>query len=126
MDKHFENTEKLYRAVYPPEIADIYWKRDGSVSSAAFADPNGLSVVRGYFRTDAEVLADMRSRFRGHIFSLYVKNCTDAAATVLYLPSRVNPYHSEIHGSESTPLLSKSQRRYLAKCAEIITPRPLP
>ncbi len=42
MDESFNINEKLYRAVYPPEVMQMYWKRDGSVSSAAFADPHGL------------------------------------------------------------------------------------
>ncbi len=125
MDNTFENSEKLYRAVYPPEIVDIFWKIDGSISSAAFADPNGLSVDRGNGREDEEVIVDMRSRFIGHIISLYVKNCLDVQALVLYKPSSSSPYHSEIHGSSSSTLLSKSQRRHLAKCAVILTPRPL-
>ncbi len=125
MDNSFANTEKLYRAIYPPEIADIFWKIDGSISSAAFADPKGLSVDRGNYRTDDEVLGSMRSRFKGHIVSLYVKNCTDVNALVKFLPSRSNKYHSEIHGSETLPLLSKSQRRHLARSAVILTPRPL-
>ncbi len=126
MDDSFANTEKLYRAVYPPEIADIFWKTDGSISSAAFADPKGLSVDRGNYRTDDKVIESMRSRFAGHIVSLYVKNCNDVNALVKYVPSRVNKYHSEIHGSDTSPLLSKSQRRHLARSAVILTPRPLP
>ncbi len=125
MDNTFLNTEKLYRAVYPPGVADIYWKIDGSLSSAAFADPRGLSVDRGDYREDQEVVDDMRLRFSGHIISLFVKNCFDAGAIVRYLPSRSNKYHSEIHGNDETPLLSKSQRRALARSAVVITPRPL-
>lgn len=125
MDNTFDNTEKLYRAVYPPDIADIFWKKDGSISSAAFADPKGLSVDRGDHRDDSEVVTSMRKKFNGHIISIYVKNCMDVQAVVLYTPSRSNPYHSEIHGSPSSIPLSKSQRRYLAKCADILTPRPL-
>ncbi len=125
MDNNFEKTEKLYRTVYPPEIADIFWKTDGSVSSAAFADPNGLSVDRGDYREDRDVISDMRRRFKGHIISLYGKNCYDTSAIVRYLPSKSNMYHSEIHGSESSVLLSKSQRRFLAQRAVVLTPRPL-
>ena len=125
MDNTFNNTEKLYRAVYPPEVADIFWKKDGSISSAAFADPKGLSVDRGNYRPDAEVLESMRKKFNGHIISLYVKNCVDTGAVVIYSPSKTNPYHSEIHGNEKTILLSKSQRRFLAQKAVILTPRPL-
>ena len=125
MDNTFNNTEKLYRAVYPPEVADIFWKKDGSISSAAFADPKGLSVDRGNYRPDAEVLESLRKKFNGHIISLYVKNCVDTGAVVIYSPSKTNPYHSEIHGNEKTILLSKSQRRFLAQKAVILTPRPL-
>ena len=125
MDNSFENTEKLYRAVYPPEVVDVFWKKDGRISSAAFADPKGLSVDRGNYRSDDEVLSDMRSRFIGHIFSIYVKNCTDVQACVKYLPSKNNIYHSEIHGSMNSVLLTKSQRRHLALNAVILTPRPL-
>ena len=125
MDNTFNNTEKFYRAVYPPEVADIFWKKDGSISSAAFADPKGLSVDRGNYRPDAEVLESMRKKFNGHIISLYVKNCVDTGAVVIYSPSKPNPYHSEIHGNEKTILLSKSQRRFLAQKAVILTPRPL-
>ncbi len=125
MDNTFQNTEKLYRAVYPPEVADIFWKKDGSISSAAFADPKGLSVERGDYRKDNDVISSMRKKFSGHIISLYVKNCTDTGAVVIYTPSRTNIYHSEIHGNKKTALLSKSQRRYLANHAVILTPRPL-
>ena len=125
MDNNFEKTEKLYRAVYPPEIADIFWKIDGSVSSAAFADPNGLSVDRGNYRDDRDVISNIHRKFKGHIISLYVKNCYDTGAIVRYLPSKSNMYHSEIHGSESSVLLSKSQRRFLTQRAIIFTPRPL-
>ena len=121
MDNIFKKDEKLYRAVYPPEIMDMYWKRDGSISSAAFADPKGLSVDRGNYRSDREVIVDLRSRFSGRIISVYVKNCLDTGAVVRYLPSRTNIYHSEIHGSISNPLLSKSQRRFLADKAVELT-----
>ena len=117
MDEVFAGTEKLYRAVYPPEIMDMFWKRDGSLSSAAFADPKGLSVDRGNYRTDEEVLADMKKSFTGTIISIYSKHCFDTGAVIHYLPSKRNIYHSEIHGSADTPLLSKIQRRYLAQRA---------
>lgn len=67
----------------------------------------------------------MSSRFKGHIISLYVKNCVDVQALVLYKPSRFDKYHSEIHGSEAAALLSRSQRRHLAENAIILTKRPL-
>ena len=120
MDNTFKNNEKLYRAVYPPEIVSMFWRRDGSISSAAFVDPKGLSVDRGDYRTDIEVVSDMSKRFTGRIIRLYVKNCNDIGATVKYLPSKNNKYHSEIHGSETTVLLSKQQRLFLSHKAQIV------
>ncbi len=120
MDNTFRINEKLYRAVYPPEIAEIFWRKDGTISSAAFADPKGLSVDRGDFRPDNEVVSSMQKRFSGRIISLYVKNCMDIGASVKYLPSASNPYHSEIHGNDTTVLLSKQQRLFLARKAVVI------
>lgn len=120
MDNTFRIDEKLYRAVYPPEVMDMFWKRDGSVSSAAFADRNGLSVDRGDYRPESEVIEYMSERFTGHIVSLYVKNCNDVGAVVRYSPSKSNVYHSEIHGSATNKLLSKTQRRHLAIKAKIV------
>lgn len=98
----------------------MFWKKDGTISSAAFADPKGLSVDRGNFRTDQEVVLDMSKKFIGRIIYLYTKNCKDVGAILRYLPSSTNPYHSEIHGNETTPLLSKNQRLYLAKKSRIL------
>lgn len=120
MNDVFKAAEKLFRAVYPPEVAEMFWRRDGSLSSAAFADPKGLSVDRSGGRTDDEAVSMMRQRFEGRIISVYVKNCVDIGAVVKYLPSRTNQYHSEIHGSMDIPLLSKSQRRYLASRARVV------
>ena len=120
MDNTFREDEKLYRAVYPPETASLFWKKDGGLSSAAFADPKGLSVDRGDFRPDAVVILDMSRRFTGRIVSVYVRNCRMTGACVRYCPSKTNIYHSEIHGSETERLLSKSQRRYLAQKAVVV------
>ena len=117
MDNTFPDTEKLYRAVFPPEMAAMYWKKDGSLSSAAFADPKGLSVERGNYRSDKDVAESMQERFQGRIIYVFSKNCKDVGAFVKYLPSRSSAYHSEIHGSETTVLLSKSQRNALARKA---------
>ena len=121
MNDTFAGDEKLYRAVFPPDIAQMYWRKDGTVSSAVFADPKGLSVDRGNYRNDREVLTDMSTRFIGSILRIYVKNCVDIGCLIRYLPSRKNPYHSEIHGSDRAVLLSKQQRYYLSKKAIILS-----
>ena len=120
MDNTFAPDEKLYRAVYPPETVAMFWRKDGSLSSAAFADPKGLSVDRGDHRTDDAVVSSMKKRFSGIIVRLFVKNCYNTGAVPRYCPSKTNPWHSEIHGSETSVLLSKSQRLYLAEKAVVI------
>lgn len=119
MDNSFPDAEKLYRAVYPPEQRDMFWKADGSVSSAAFADPRGLSVERGNFRTDDAVIEDMKTQFTGRIISVNAKQCREVQAVVQYCPTKRSRYHSEIHGSVENKLLTKSQRRKLAQSAKI-------
>lgn len=117
MNNTFKSDEKLYWAVYPPEVAAMYWKRDGSLSYTAFMDPKGLSVDRGDYRSDPEVKKDMKSRLNGIIVKFYVRSCNEVGAFLRYLPSKNNRYHSEIHGSEDTVLLSKHQCFYLARHA---------
>lgn len=59
------------------------------------------------------------STFNGCIVSLNVEQCRSVNAIVKYKPSQRSKYHSEIHGSENTPLLSKSQRKKLAEVAKM-------
>ena len=46
MTEQFDIYERLYRAVYPPEIMPMFWKENGEISSAVFKDKRGLSVER--------------------------------------------------------------------------------
>ena len=34
MTEQFDIYERLYRAVYPPEIMPMFWKENGEISSA--------------------------------------------------------------------------------------------
>ena len=119
MDNEFAVDEKLYRAVYPPSYGDMYWKKDGTLSSAAFIDRHGLSVERGNFRQDNDVIEAMKQFFTGRIVSFTVQNCKNVEAVVKYKPTKRSQYHSEVHGSEDKILLSPSQRKKLAKVAKI-------
>lgn len=117
----FSEYEILYRAVLPEAI---FWKYDEKgnkrLSSAALRDRNGLSVERGYYRLDSEVINDMQHRLNGQIISFTVKNCNEVNALVLYRPSSQNQYHSEVHGSATQKMMSDSQRKRLAKLAKIL------
>lgn len=119
MDNTFPDCEKLYRAVFPESYKEMFWKKSGKVSSAAFTDRAGLSVDRGNFRDDKIVIEDMRKFFQGCIISFTVGQCREADIVVKYKPTKRDRYHSEIHGSEDMPLLSKSQRKKLAEVAEM-------
>lgn len=118
MDIEFSADEKLYRAVRP---LDIFWKPDGTVSSAAFHDKNGLSVDRGAKRRDIEVVEAMRRNgLQGGIISVTVQDCNNAGALVLYKPIDSNQYHSEIHRNKTEAGLTKGQMRKLSKQAVIV------
>lgn len=119
MDNTFANDEKLYRAVYPASYSQMYWKKDGSLSSAAFRDPDGLSVERGNFRSDQNVIKEMQGFFKGCIVSVTAEQCYATNASIQYKPTRRSIYHSEIHGNENTLVLSASQRKHLASVAQI-------
>lgn len=119
MNDSFPEEEKLYRAVFPPSQLSMFWKKDGSLSSAIFADRNGLSVERGDDRNADIVINEMKKFFIGRIISVTVKNCNETNAVIKYLPTKRSKYHSEIHGSQTSKLLDKRQRRYLAQKAQI-------
>lgn len=117
MDDNFNDSEILYRAVYPPSHPGMFWKKNGKLSPAAFADPKGLSVERGFYRKTEEVVDKMKSFYKGCIISVSVGDCRETEAVVRYMPTN-NEYHSEIHGSDTVKLLNKSQRLHLAEKAK--------
>lgn len=119
MDNTFTDSEKLYRAVFPESYREMYWRKDGTISSAAFMDSEGLSVERGDFRSDEEVIRKMQEFFRGCIVSLTVEQCKNVDAVIRYMPTKRSKYHSEIHGSDEKKLLNPSQRKKLASVAKM-------
>lgn len=121
MDNSFNDEELLYRAVYPPEHSKMFWKDDGHVSSAAFLDKKGLSVERGNFRAEDDVVSEMKKSFIGRIISVSVKLCREVNAFVLYKPTKRSIFHSEIHGSPKIPLLTPSQRHHLSLNCKIVS-----
>ena len=118
MDAVFDDNELLFRAVYPPAKKPIFWK-NGRISSAALKDKRGLSVDRSYDRTVEESVSRMKGHFEGVIVSITVFNCQSVKAKVIYCPSKNNPYHSEIHGSETEIMLSDEQALLLARLSRI-------
>lgn len=119
MDKYFEPDEKLYRAVFPDAL---FWKLNGRVSSAAFLSrKRGCSVDRGFYREDCAVVLDMKQRnFKGSVATVTVQDCKDINAETVYAPSKVNAWHSEIHGSRENEKLTAGQRKHLAEVAVVV------
>ena len=117
-DIPFDDKEQLLRAVYPPEIKNYFWKKDGTLSSAALKDPNGLSVNRTFSYPVSRIIDKMRSKgLIGPVFSLTVLKCKEVSAVLQYLPTEQDCTHSEIHGSNDKKLLSDKQSKELAKSA---------
>ena len=112
----FKDDENVYRA-----ILDIQLYDDGSVSMAALKDSRGLSVDRGYYRRDEVVIEDMKNRLEGRIAKLSVKDCKDAKTFLIYKPSAINKYHSEIHDSKHIIEISPSKIRKLCKKIQLIS-----
>ena len=112
MDNNFPHDESLYRAINP---ANGFWKADGSLSSAAFKisknKDNGLSVDRGNFRTDDDVVNDMKHRLEGSIVKFSVDDCLSINARVQYDPNEEDIYHSLVLGKEKISLSNGQARR---------------
>lgn len=118
MDEIFDENEALLRAVLPASRRPDFW-RNGRLSSAALKDKNGLSVDRTYDRAIGDSVAVMVQRLAGFIVSVTVDNCNKVQACIRYKPSKTNPYHSEIHGSNSEVMLNDIQALTLARSAKI-------
>ncbi len=115
INSNFEDDENLYRAIRLNQLDE-----DGNVSMAALKGNPGLSVERGNYRLDDKVVLDMKKRFEGKIAKITVGDCRKANAHVVYKPSKLSEYHSEIHDSKDKIELSISKRRKLCKMMEII------
>lgn len=120
MNNTFSENELLYRAVYPPEINQMFWKDEQHVSSAVFLDKKGVSVERGDNRSEEEVVEDMKKSFIGRIISVTVRLCMEINTKVVYKPTKRSLYHSEIHGSDKHIVLSPMQRRYLSSHCKLL------
>lgn len=118
MPFEFDELELLPRAVRPANQRPDFW-RNGKLSSAAFKDKRGLSVVRTYDRPLQESVNFMRKNFVGVIVSVTVEDCNTVQAYVKYCPSSANEYHSEIHGSKTEIMLSDAQALSLARKAKL-------
>lgn len=118
----FDDEEQLLRAVYPPEINKFLWRKDGTLSSAALKDRNGLSVNRTFSNPVSCIIGIMRSKgLNGPIFSLTVLKCKEVSAVLQYLPTKQDNTHTEIHGSKTQKILTDKQSKELARSARKVS-----
>lgn len=119
MDQNFPDEEKLYRAVQP---AHLLTKGNGKVSSAAFKDKRGMSVLRGDNRDDAAVDAELHNNLGDDKSTAVFRvcHCREVKAVPVYKPSRMSVYHSEVHGSVTELVLSPIQRKHLAEASYLL------
>ena len=115
----FDKEELLIRAVFPADTHPFLWKEDGSLSSAAFKDKNGLSVSRTGDRTLSEALDFTSKRLSGVMATVSVQSCLDMKLFLKYLPIPEDNYHSEIHRNDTKAELTQGQARQLAKIAKL-------
>ena len=120
MDERFDDNEELLRAVWPAELMPLLWNGN-RLASAAFKDKKGLSVDRTYNRTLEDSIKFIRRSKHGFIFSISVNTCNEIKADVKYRPSKDNPYHSEIHGSETRIELNEEQAFQLSRKAVMVS-----
>lgn len=115
----FEDHEVLLRAVWPIDKKPNFWEKQFFISPVALEDKGGLSVCRSNNHSIDDVKRHMYCKnLHGIAVSISVPDCREANAVLRYLPSSVDELHSEIHGSEESPLLSYKQRVLLAERAE--------
>lgn len=119
-DTKIADSETLYRAIYPyPK----FWKiKNQKVSSAAFKSESGLSVDRDGDRQEIEVIQDFRNRnFRGNLIYIGAIKCREIGTHLISSSSMFNPYHAEIHDSESTKVISDEKCELLSQHAQVIS-----
>ena len=127
----FKNSESLLRGIqkntksWNGKEIKLWDEELNRPSSAAFADSQGLSVNRtGENKQDydesLECLKNTKDKVWRAIVELEVNLCIESGVHLKYLPTKDDIYHSEIHKSESEPLLSKSVRKKFARACRIV------
>lgn len=115
MSSQTNSAEHIYRAIHPHKN---FIKENGSISSAAFKDPKGLSDELGSGRTDKMVVDHIRqTKLQGKVAKISVEVCDNANITI-YNDKAKNVYHrlllNKPYDPEGNNSLTKGQARILA------------
>ena len=114
-----KDNEDIYRVVHP---WNKFWKKKHTkLSTAAFKDPNGLSVDRSYNRDADLVKIDFQNRdFKGSLISGNAKDCRTAGTYIKTAPSPTNQYHSLLLDSPKVLEISAEKREKLVKIFSVV------
>lgn len=121
----FENNERFFRKI--PNLPN-YIKEDENgkkISSAAFKDSLGCSVDRQADRKREVIQNQLYVRFCNEksgiaaVADVTFLDCCNVNAIVKEAPVNDNPFHCEIHRSETKIQLSSSQAKKLADIAKV-------
>ncbi|MDE7365251.1 MAG: hypothetical protein K2N27_10315 [Ruminococcus sp.] len=122
----FKDVERFFRRIPDqPTFVKINENGEKTISSAAFKDQRGCSVDRQADRNCEEVRNQLYVRFYQTKASICAvadvsfKDCCDANALVKEEPLEDNPFHCEIHRSDTQAELSKGQLKKLAQNANV-------
>lgn len=115
MSNQANNAEHVYRAIHPYRN---FIKADGSISSAAFKDPKGLSVEQGLGRTDKDIVAHIRqTKLQGKVAKIPIEVCNNANITIFDDKAK-NIFHRLLLNKSFDPngnnSLTKGQARALS------------
>lgn len=114
-----DDQEVLYRAIRPYPF--LWNPQVNRPSTAAFKDPNGLSVDRDGGRPECEIIEEYQSRFDLRaIVSITAGECRQIEVYPVASPSKYNPWHAELHDSENVKLINKSKQLKLARACKLV------
>ena len=114
----------LYRAVKRSQPSAIRLKNGKpKVSSSLFKDENGVSVDKKMQRSEESIIQRFKESFSNRlkgIVTLSEQDVMNANAIVIPKPSDNNPYHAEIHKSDSEIALTEIQALKLADICRFV------
>lgn len=117
LDKDIDDDELLFRG-----IISLNWDDEADrPSSATFKDSKGVSVDRQGCRDSEECVKYLKENkvFKA-ICAISSGDVKSIGACPKYLPTEINPYHSEIHDEEHRVEIRKSKARNLSrKCITV-------
>lgn len=116
-----ESHEVLFRAAsFTPNM----WKvNEDRASSALFKDSNGASIDRDDGRSEVECCSFMEDPVNFQIkaiVSVTGQQCLDIGVLPIPKPLEENPFHAEIHDSQTKVTIGSGKATRLAKICRVV------